>query len=869
MTSPLTPLPIDTVLPSVTQALAKGAHLIITAEPGAGKTTRVPPCIADFLKNTDFQKVIVLQPRRLAARLSAERVAQERGEPCGEFVGYRVRHEQCESSRTKLLFVTEGVFVNMALAPQGLDDVGCVIIDEFHERHIFTDFAFALVLKHLQKKPSSQLHFVMMSATIDATVLAQKIPECAIVHAPGRVFPVRIDHAAMGETAPIEVQFVRALVSLLGDSECPGDILCFFATRFEIERYLKICEQQKFQEKILLLSLYADLPVVEQRKVFEKTPGLRKVILATNVAETSVTIDGVTGVIDGGDAMVLKTSDGSGLPELVRQKISQASCLQRTGRAGRTRSGVCKRLYSVYDFKQRSAYNKPEMLCRDLTQTALSLLTHEQFTESKIMGPLAQCQELPWPEPPDVAQWQAALQVLRLLACVDDNGVTPLGQFLGRFPIHPRLAKLIDEAAREPSVTLAGFFFAALLSEGVSLTKGSPEQQRNSQKERLLTPLGFLQSQQGVFAKLRSAIKEYGRITGVNNTCGSLSHTNPQNLVGQGRRGRVSDVYMRRTQVSDDEPNDARPHFQDWCNFGKIIEVTDEHVFARILVHCFPDRISVGNKSGRREVVLSIESHLQLLLDWDDLRLSGHPFLNETQELVWEQQGKRVRFQNVIRFGDNVIESRFLPLGESEKAAAATLFQRQLQKEWPAPFFDLSGLEELQQRLCLCQVIQPDLEQIDFLGSDFDIFLAHLSESVVAFETLTQRAIEDWAWDLLSEQTKQILNQHAPGRLKLPSGRTVQVHYEPQKSPWIMSKLQDFFGTLASPTVLRHQNVVIHLLAPNGQTIQTTTDLKGFWEKQYAEVRREYQRRYPGHFWPEDPSTSEAKVYKNPRRNHK
>jgi len=365
----LEPLPIDPLLPQLVAHFRAAPNLVLEAPPGAGKTTRVPPALLEA-GLADRGEILVLQPRRLAARLAARRVAEELGEAVGETVGYQVRFEEIAGPRTRIRFVTEGVLTRRLLRDPSLQSVAVVLLDEFHERHLPGDLGLAL-LRRLQLTSRPDLRIGVMSATLEAAPVAAFLGDCPTLRSEGRRFEVQIDHLTQSDDRPLARQVAAALGRLLNEG-LEGDVLVFLPGAAEIRHALEACEPLALSADLLLLPLHGDLPPADQDRAVRRADR-RKVIFSTNVAETSVTIDGVVAVIDGGLARTAGHSPWSGLPTLKVAKISQASATQRAGRAGRTRPGRCIRLYTRHDFESRPPFDLPEVRRLDLTEPVLEL----------------------------------------------------------------------------------------------------------------------------------------------------------------------------------------------------------------------------------------------------------------------------------------------------------------------------------------------------------------------------------------------------------------------------------------------------------------------------------------------------------------
>ncbi|HWF08292.1 MAG TPA: ATP-dependent helicase HrpB [Bryobacteraceae bacterium] len=438
-------LPIDSLIPEIRAALARGPNLVIEAAPGAGKTTRVPPALLEFGGD-----VLVLEPRRIAARLAARRVASELGEKVGETVGYQVRFEDVAGDRTRLRFLTEGVLTRRLVSDPHLSGVGTVVLDEFHERHLETDLALAL-LRRLQTTKRPDLRIVIMSATLEAEPVRAFLGDCHAIRSEGRLFDLATTHTPYS-AAPLEEQVASALASIIKES---GDVLVFLPGAAEIRRTARACAPLAERHRLLIAPLYGDLPAAEQDRAIEPAfisgKPQRKVILATNIAESSITIEGVRIVIDSGVARIASDSPWTGLPSLEVRRISKASARQRAGRAGRTGSGRVIRLYTAEDFERRPDHDTPEILRRELSQMCL------QLEAMAIRDP----SDLAWLDSPPAGALAAAAALLDKLGA---RGAA--ATHMAKLPLHPRLARLVLNGGD------AGCRAAALLSSGQRVQSG-------------------------------------------------------------------------------------------------------------------------------------------------------------------------------------------------------------------------------------------------------------------------------------------------------------------------------------------------------------------------------------------------------------
>lgn len=841
--APRDPLPIDEVLGDIVAALARSACAVVEAPPGAGKTTRVPLALHEA-GLAGGREVVVLQPRRLAARMTAARVAETLGEPLGHTVGYQVRFESAVSARTRVRFITEGLLSRKLHADPELRDVGVVVLDEFHERHVDGDVGLAL-LRRLQRTRRPDLKLVVMSATLDgervASYMSEETGECARVTSAGRMFPVALEYMGGGAEAELPSAVLRALVKLVEEG-LDGDVLVFLPGAREIQRAAEACAGYAAHAGLRVLPLHGELPP-DQQDLAVRPCAQRKLILSTNVAETSVTIDGVAAVIDGGLARVAAHDPWSGIPTLQLAKISRASAAQRAGRAGRTRPGRCLRLYSQSDHDRRPEHTPPEIQRVDLAGALLDL---------HAFG-VADPREFPWFEAPPAASLQAAQVLLGRLGAVDAAGqVTPLGARMLATPLHPRLARLVVDGVDRGVPGLA-CGAAALLSE------------------RSIRPSGAVAScdaDADVLVDLHDLEKMRRR------------EDAPRGLLaGPARR-----VLQVRDQLVRGLPHDAKDRSKE---AGIPVQEREDRLRLALLT-AFPDRVAqarddVGGvralalagggaaRLGPGSVVRTAPWLLALEVEqrrdgdrgaqvWVRSACAIEPewllelFLDDVEErdeLQWNAARERVEGARELRYLGLLLERTTharLPARASELLREAAL------AAGPERFVgDADALRGLVARAAFVAAHAPGAPTLD--EAAVRQALAELCEGRTSFAELR-------AADLLGQLRARVgqggaLERLAPTHVQLPGGRRAAIHYEADKPPWLESRLQDFFGMSRGPSVAGGKvPVVLHLLAPNGRAEQVTTDLAGFWDRHYPEVRKALMRRYPRHSWPEDPRTA-------------
>ncbi|MGC2209389.1 MAG: ATP-dependent helicase HrpB [Candidatus Korobacteraceae bacterium] len=773
-------LPVDAILPEIIDSLNRHPSLVIEAPPGAGKTTRVPPALLGLVSG----EVVVLEPRRIAARLAAWRVAWELGEQPGETVGYQVRFEEAVGPRTRLRFVTEGMLTRRMLSDPFLKGVGAVVLDEFHERHLESDLALALLKRLQQTRP--ELRIVVMSATLDADPVARYLnSSCPIVRSTGTLFELSIQHLPYS-SKPLEVQ-VKQAVELLIDERHSGDVLAFLPGAAEIRRAMRECEAVARRANLLMLPLHGSLPPKEQDRALSPA-AQQKIILATNVAESSVTVEGVTAVIDSGLARFAAYSPWSGLPTLHVGRVSKAAAKQRAGRAGRTAPGRVLRLYSQEDYLRRPDHDAPEILRSDLSQLCLDLRAMR----------IANVHDVDWLDaPPASAVGQAELLLDRLGVTRDAS--CQMAQRLARYPLPPRLSRILVEAT-ERGVGEDGCVAAALLGSGVQLEK-------NDLLAALETDRDY---------RLQQHVEQLRRIA----RPPRQKHHNDDALLMSVLAGFPDRVARRRAGN------------QVLLSAGTSAEVAGEPPRYEFMV-----AVDAEDRKDKPLPLIRMTARIEpeWLIDLFPERV------REQASVVWNRAAERVDAVSALLYDALVIQESRGAVPDAE--AAAELLAQKAIEAGIERFVDPDALAELMGR-------------IEFAGSeppDVSLVLREMCYGLRSFAELKSAATNLVA--LLEQKLdSRRLNEIAPARIRLPNGRQTKVHYEPGKPPWIASRLQDFFGMRETPRIGPQRTpVVVHLLAPNQRAVQTTTDLAGFWERLYPQVRRELMRRYPRHAWPERP----------------
>ncbi len=785
------PLPIDPLLPEIVQSVVRNPLTLLEAEPGAGKTTRVPPALLAH----GLQNIYVLEPRRLAARMAARRVADELGEAVGETVGYQVRFEEVGSPRTKLWYVTEGVLTRKLLSGPGLRDTQVVVLDEFHERHLETDLALAL-LRKLQITRTN-LRLLIMSATLASRELSAKLGEVPVLNAPGKVYPVSVRYTPPS-SASLEQQVANALVAVF--SETSQNVLVFLPGAAEIRKTITACEPLARQYRAKLLPLHGELSPEEQDEAVRLCTQ-RKIVCATNVAESSVTIDGVEAVIDSGVARVMTHSPWSGISRLQIERVSKASAIQRAGRAGRTAPGIAVRLYSEDDFVRRAAQTAPEITRADLAQLVLQLAAAEFHWD-----------DLAWLDAPQPGMLQHSRDLLTRLGAADKSGdITALGRRMSRLPVHPRLARFVI-AATELGGVKEACDLAAKLSEGRIRLEDS------SSIDAVLS-IAPSYAVRRLTQQLSDALRPV-----------PLRHSD-EHAIEKALLIAYSDRVARRRGSTLLLAGGGSARLEG--NSGAAGE--------------FLVALEIDDRSGQSAPLVRIASHVEP--DWL-LEL----FPDEVQpceEMVWNREAERVEQVNSLRYGQVVIdESRGAP---SDASTATALLAEKAMDAGVEQFTDAEELHRFLRRIEFAAEHDPSITPPHDLPRES---LAELAHGLSSFAELRAAAKNNrLVASMESRLPMRLIDEIAPVYIHLPSGRRARIEYNDGRAPSVASRLQDFFGMKESPTVARGTvPLVVHLLAPNQRPVQMTTDLVSFWKTLYPQVRRELSRRYPKHAWPEIPA---------------
>jgi ATP-dependent helicase HrpB len=823
-------LPIDPLLPELVRRLAPGATLLLQAPPGAGKTTRAPLALLKELSapvtgacQRDRTRILMLEPRRLAAKAAAERLASELGEAVGERVGYRVRLESRLSARTRLEVLTDGLFLRQLQADPSLDGVACVILDEFHERGAEADLALTL-LREARPLLAPELRLLVMSATLNLQPLLERLPEADLLQSEGRSHPVAVLHQAPRTDERLAAQVVRALECHWLDQRGDGETaLVFLPGQREIQQCLQAISATDWGADLELCPLHGNLPLAAQGRAIRRAGHpAGKVVLATSIAESSLTIEGVSVVVDSGLSRRSRFDPASGMDSLVTVPASLASAEQRAGRAGRLGPGHCIRLWSPAEQQRRPAFDPPELLETDPAPLVLQLA---QWGAG--LG-----ENLPWLDPPPRGHLQEARSLLHQLGALDAQGtLSEAGRAMAGLGVHPRLARLLLRA-RELGATDLGCALAALLSERDPLAASDAGCDLMRRLDWLHAPGRDPRRQplQRLADQLRRQLNA-GR--------------DSQAWDGVLAAELVAHAYPERIALA----REGQPgRFLTRSGRGAHLHPADPLLKAEALAIA---SIDGGGSDARIQLALPLARTTLEALAVEEGAIE--PLIG------WDSRQERVRCERALRLGALVLESRPWPdppAGMIQAALLEGLQQLGLSAlPWDGPS------RQLQQRLCLAfrhlGAPWPDRSDAALLADPAG-WLADQLEGLRSRGDLQRLDLQEALWSGLAWECRRQLETLLPESLAIPSGRNARLDYS-SGEPVLAVKLQEMFGATTTPSVLEGRcPVTVHLLSPAGRPAAITRDLAGFWSGAYQEVRRDLRGRYPRHPWPEDPSEAQA-----------
>ena len=866
-------LPASLIADDVNSALQTHHSLVITAPPGAGKSTLLPLTILSSLG--EGEKILMLEPRRLAARQIAERMAQILGETVGETVGYRVRFESKVSKRTRIEVLTEGILTRMLVDDATLDGVSIVIFDEFHERSINSDLALALT-RQTQQIIRPDLKVVIMSATIDACGICAAL-KAPLIESEGRMFPVEL-HYADEDTDPRDIAAVAASTTIEAYKKHEGDILVFLPGQAEIERCFELLSNSQHlntsggalvssapttsqpittttPHHLTIHPLYGNLsPENQRRAIAPSAPGERKIVIATPIAETSITIEGVRVVIDSGLCRQVVFDARTGLSHLQTVRISMDMATQRMGRAGRVAEGVCYRLWTKASEHLMAEQRKPEIEEADLAPMVLDTAA---FGESD-------AEALPWLTMPPRAGVFKAKELLMSLGAIDENGnITPIGKRMAALPCHPRIARMI----------LATTCLTTSTSQGVHLSQVHQQHLTTSTSQHLTTSLA---------CDIAALLEEKDPLseTGGTDLTLRLSALRAARRKGQmGRWQRIAKIAAeyRRMAHTDEENRDPAP-----TEVGLLV------------AHAYPERIahstnSIGSyrlASGANVqldatdqqsahswlAIASLHSapgatgrvFLAAPLDPEDLNAE---FVKEVDNISWDTKQGCVVMQREQRIGKLMLSEK--PIHDADKEQVKSIVCEAMKKDGLTMMaWSEKAVEQMQRRVAQVAAWHPELALPDvstehLLSTAADWLPFYLEEGgrvKSSVQELRKLNLAEIIWNLLPYEAQQEVDRLAPTHIEVPTGSRIRIDYRTgAEAPVLSVRLQECFGMERTPCVDDGKRpVLMELLSPGFKPVQLTQDLASFWQGTYFEVRKELRRRYPKHYWPENPLEAEA-----------
>ena len=854
-------LPIYEIESELIARLQSDRRVILSAPTGSGKSTQVPQMLLKHGLLGDGQ-VVVLQPRRLATRLLASRVAQELGVRLGDEVGYQIRFENCTSARTKIRFVTEGVLLRQLIDDPQLRGVSAILFDEFHERHLYGDITLARALD-LQEQHRPDLKLVVMSATLNAGELERYLSPCAILASEGRMYPVEVEYLPrrLGLNAPPVWELAAAEFSRFVNSGGEGDALVFMPGGFEISQTIEAIRHTSEAKGYIILPLHGELQPKDQDAAVARYDR-PKVVVATNVAETSITIDGVRLVIDSGLARIARYDANRGINTLLIEKISQANADQRTGRAGRTAPGTCVRLWSRPEHDERAPHEMPEIRRLDLSEVVLTL---------KAAG-VADLRKFRWLEKPDEISLTHAEELLEDLGAIKavmtdaspkDGGqrgpleITAIGRKMLAFPLHPRYARMLLAAQEHNCVHQA--CLVAALTQGRDLLLRNCGKEVDSAREDLLGE----KSGSDFWTVMKAWSYAFNNQFRVD-ACRKLGI----HAVTARQVGLLFDQFLRiaRDEGLDTRPNDVKDEALQKCILigfsDRVARRLDQGTLRCELVHGRRGVLARESKvqhsplfvaaeirevEGRDREVNTILS-LATAIEADWLRELFPDDIKSVVQVEFDAQQKRVLAAELLRFRDLALAAKRIDPPPAD-AAAGLLAAEILAGRLLLPNWDHSVEQWLARLNLLCQHC-PELALPAITDDDKKSIIEQLCHGAISYKDIKEREVKPIVMSWLSPAQCDLLDKYAPERLTLPNGRTPKVNYENGKSPFFSLRIQELYDVNQTPRIaMGRVPVTVHILTPGMKPVQVTQDLANFWREHYPKIKSELARRYPKHLW--------------------
>ncbi|AWW28741.1 ATP-dependent helicase HrpB [Echinicola strongylocentroti] len=811
-----TNLPVVDIIPQVKKDLNVNNSLILHAPPGAGKSTLIPLVLKDetWLKG---KKILMLEPRRLAAKSIASRMANLLGEPVGQNVGYRIRFENKATKNTQIEVLTEGIMTRMIHQDNALEEVGLVIFDEFHERNIHADVAMALC-REVQEILRPDLKILVMSATLDMPQLSSLL-NAPIAESKGRQYPVEIIHTHDADSWTLPEQVAQTIK--LASKEKTGDILAFLPGQREIKKTQELL--QRMIPEVSIFPLYGQLsPQRQQQAILPHPNGKRKVVLATSIAETSLTIEGVSIVVDSGFGRTAKFDPKSGLSRLETVKISKDAADQRAGRAGRLGPGTCYRLWTKATEDRLAPFRVPEILEADLASLCLDL----------VQWGIKDIPNMTWLTPPPNGALSQAQDLLEQLGAIADQKLTKHGEALRNLPCHPRIAHMLLKAQSDGNLALATDI-AAILEEKDPLPPNSGTD-INLRIEALRRHRSTNKQGRG-FERIEKVAGNYRRLFDIpadNVLVDSyesgliLTYAYPERIA-HARPGNNAQFKLTNGKIASMYHKDELAH-EPWLSIA--------HVDAR---------------DGMGKIFMAAP------LNPKDLA----PLIQTDDVVTWDYKNGNLVAEKQWRIGHIVLQSKPLPtISATQKTAA---IEKAIQQDGSRLLDFNESVQQWQNRVLSLRKwtqnnLWPDVSIPSLLQNTE--WIAPYLDAVTCTEDFRKLNLLDILHYSLGMDQQQQLEHLAPSRIEVPSGSKIKLHYHPNGEPPVLAvRLQEVFGMMDTPTIHEgKQGVLMHLLSPGFKPVQVTSDLRSFWENTYFEVKKELKRRYPKHYWPDNPLDAEA-----------
>lgn len=842
-------LPIEEIREEFIRTMNAGGVCVVTAPTGSGKSTQIPKWALEALGTS--KKVLVLQPRRLAARMLSERIAWELGEKVGGKVGFVTRYERALSAETRILFVTEGILTRMLLHPQELRDFGAVIFDEFHERSLNADLGLAMT-NALRASSRPDLGIIVMSATLAAEKVSAYLGNCPVLRAEGRRFPVELSYTPRSQMQNLYQAVAGALRDLL-DTGTQGDVLVFLPGAAEIRHSIEAIEKNRYAEPLNILPLYGEMPPEAQHAVMAPSQR-RKVILATNIAETSLTIPGVRMVIDSGLVKLSRYDAQRGVDILETVPISDDSAQQRAGRAGREAPGLCRRLWSAIEQDHKTPHTPPEIQRVDLADAILSVHSYGYKDDGAF----------PWYEAPPAKGADASRELLVNLGLLDkDGGVTPDGNAIQAFPTHPRLALMLLLGARRGAYEEA--CGAAALIGG--------------------RPLMLRQGSAGTLTEHRNALRREKR-------CGQAPESDFLAQLALLREAKTQHFDTDRCSRLGILSGAARDITREWEDFKRMAPRNQAPPaenppleLAKILLDCFPDRLARRLDSatlncelqGRRRAILSQQSLARdenLFIAAEMREVSGGKMPGTITELslvsgireewLWERFPDDLMDEDSLHWDDvrqQILRRRTLSclglvLEESlrndpdpEKASKLLFDEVESSNNLPLLGWD-DECEAWCNRVRFLRTHFPKLELPEYSPEECREIRRQLCEGECKYSAVRNKPALPYIQAFLTPEQRSAVGRLAPATIPLPRNRKLRIEYHPGQAPKGRAKIQELYDVTGPITVGNGAiPVLLDILAPNFRTVQITDDLPRFWQVHYPSIKSQLQRRYPKHEW--------------------